>query len=84
MIDSSSYLCCRREQTEIGRQSFQGASLFSKPTATQWTCFQRLSPENKGGLPYIPFREGYRNVGHSLSHRLSHVISLAALTSEMR
>jgi hypothetical protein len=28
---------------------------------TQWTRVQRLSPENKGGFPYMPFRTGSRN-----------------------
>jgi hypothetical protein len=48
---------------ERGHQSFWEASLFSKPAVTQWFHIQRLSPEDKGGLPYIPFRSGYRNGG---------------------
>jgi hypothetical protein len=52
--------CFRRTQTETER-GFQEASLLSKPATTQWTQVQRLSPENKGGFPYIPFRIGYRN-----------------------
>jgi hypothetical protein len=51
-----------------GHQSLQEASLLSKPAATQRTQVQRLSPENKGGLPYITFRAGYRNGGYSLFH----------------
>jgi hypothetical protein len=48
---------------ETGHQKFQEASLLSRPAATQWTQVQRLSPENKGGFPYIPLRVGYRNGG---------------------
>jgi hypothetical protein len=50
----------------------------------QWTQLQRLNPENKGGLPSIPFRAGYRNGGYSLSHTWSHAISLTILTSGVR
>jgi hypothetical protein len=41
----------------------QEASLLSRLAATQRTWVQRLGHENKGGLPYIPFRVGYRNGG---------------------
>jgi hypothetical protein len=51
-----------------GHQSFGEASLLSKLAVTQQTHVQRLSTENKGGLPFIPFREGYRNGGYNLSH----------------
>jgi hypothetical protein len=34
-----------------------------------------LSPEIKGGFPYIQFIAGYRNEGCSLSHTWSHTIS---------
>jgi hypothetical protein len=44
-----------------GHQSFQEASLLSKLAGTQRTHFQRLSSENKGDFPYVPFRAGYRN-----------------------
>jgi hypothetical protein len=27
----------------------------------QWTHVQRLSPDNKGALPYIPLQAGYRS-----------------------
>jgi hypothetical protein len=46
-----------------GHQSFREASLLSKPEVTQGTHVQRLSPENKGSFPYIPFTAGYRNGG---------------------
>jgi hypothetical protein len=51
---------------------------------TQWIHIQSLSPENKGGFPYIPFRADYRNRGYSLSHTWSHTISFAILTSGAR
>jgi hypothetical protein len=70
--------CCRRAQTETERApKLSGRRLLSKPAVTQWTRVQRLSPQNKGGLPYIPFRAGYRNKGYSLSHTWSYAISLA-------
>jgi hypothetical protein len=46
-----------------GHQSFWEARLLSKPAPTQQTRVQRLSPENKWGFSYIPFRPGYRNGG---------------------
>jgi hypothetical protein len=46
-----------------GRQNFQEASSFIKPTAAQQTQVQRLNPKNKGSFPYIPFKSGYRNGG---------------------
>jgi hypothetical protein len=75
-------------QTERLRehQSFQEASLLSKPAATQQTPVQRLSPENKGGFPYIPFSAGYRMEGGGTAcpiHK-SHVITLIALTSGIK
>jgi hypothetical protein len=51
-----------------GHQSFQEASLLSKPAATQWIHIPRLIPENKGGFPYTPVKAGYRNGGYSLFH----------------
>jgi hypothetical protein len=66
---------------ETGHQSFREASLLSRPTVTQRIRIQRLSPESKGGFPYIPFRAGYRNGGYILSHTWSRIISLAILTS---
>jgi hypothetical protein len=53
-----------------GHQRFWEVSLLSKLAATQWTQVQKLSPKNKGGFPYIPFRASYRNEGggYSLSH----------------
>jgi hypothetical protein len=62
----------------LGHQSFQETRLLSKLAPTQRTHVQRLSTENKGGFPYIPFRAGYRSGGggwNSLSqhnHMLFH------------
>jgi hypothetical protein len=69
---------------ETGCQSFREATLLSRQSATQLIHIPRLSPKNKGGLPYIPFRAGYWNGGYSLSHTRSHTISLATLTSVVR
>jgi hypothetical protein len=48
-------------QRPRGHQSFGEARILSKPAATQQTRVERLSTENKGGFPYIPFSAGYRN-----------------------
>jgi hypothetical protein len=63
--------CCRRAQTETERApKLSGSKFINKPAATQQTHVQRLSPKNKGGFPYLPFRAGYRNGagGYRLSH----------------
>jgi hypothetical protein len=67
-------------QTEMGHQSFQEASLLSRLAVTQWIQVQRLSPEKKGGFPFILFRADYINGRYSFSH----IISLAILTSVVR
>jgi hypothetical protein len=64
---------------EMRHQSFQEASLLIRPAMTQWICIQRLTPKNKRGLLYIPFRAGCRNGEYSLSHTCSHSLSLAIL-----
>jgi hypothetical protein len=46
-------------------------------TQTQWTRVQRLSPKNKGGLPYIPLQTGYRSKKKSSTHIWLHVTLLA-------
>jgi hypothetical protein len=62
-----------RAQIETERTPKLSGSMFiSMLAATQWTHVQRLSPENKGDLPYIPFRAGYRNVG---VHLLQYIIT---------
>jgi hypothetical protein len=48
---------------------------------TQQTPVQRLSPENKGGLPYIPLQAGYRNKKQSLTHIWLHATLLATSPS---
>jgi hypothetical protein len=59
--------CCRRAQTETERgPTFSGSKFIKQAAATQQTQVQRLSPENKGGFPYIPFSAGYRNGGMQL------------------
>jgi hypothetical protein len=53
----------------------------SVPAAAQWIHIQRLSPENKGTLPYIALQTGYRNKKQSLTHMWLLVISLATSSS---
>jgi hypothetical protein len=53
----------RLRQKLRGHQSFQEASVLSKLAVTQWTQVQSLSTKSKGGCPFIPLREGYRNGG---------------------
>jgi hypothetical protein len=48
---------------ETGQQSFREAWLLHRLAVTQKIYIQRLIPGNKGDLPYIPFRAGYRNGG---------------------
>jgi hypothetical protein len=64
----STQKCCRMAQTETEHQSFQETSLLSRLAVTQQIHIQRLSPENKGGFPSVPFRAGYGNRGYRLSH----------------
>jgi hypothetical protein len=47
-----------------------GSKFIKQASSDKVDSVQRLSPENKGGVPYKPFRAGYRNGGvvHSLSH----------------
>jgi hypothetical protein len=41
---------------------------FIVPAQMQWTCFQRLSPKNKGVLAYIPLQASYRSKKLGLTH----------------
>jgi hypothetical protein len=46
---------------------------------TQWTCVQRLSPENKGVSPYMPLQAGYTSKKRGLIHVWLYLILLAIL-----
>jgi hypothetical protein len=48
------------QENGIPRQ-FSRKQCFIVPAQTQWTCVQRLSPESKGALPYIPLQAGYKS-----------------------
>jgi hypothetical protein len=61
LVERDSVVGC--SDREMGHQSLREASLLSRPAATQQTQVQRLSPEDKGGFPYISFRAGYRKGG---------------------
>jgi hypothetical protein len=41
------------------------------PAVAQWIHIQKLSPENKEVLPYIPLQAGYRSEKHSLVHMVT-------------
>jgi hypothetical protein len=41
----------------------------------QWIHIQRLSPENKGALPYISLQAGYRSKQQGLTHTWLHATS---------
>jgi hypothetical protein len=45
---------------------------FIVPAQTQQTPVQRLSPENKGALHYIPLQAGYRSKKQGLTHMWLH------------
>jgi hypothetical protein len=49
---------------QAGKQdtkAFQETIFTSMLTAAQWNPIQRLRPENKGALLYIPLQAGYRS-----------------------
>jgi hypothetical protein len=78
--------CWRSAQTETERTPKLLGILLSKQAATQQTQVQRLSPVNKGGLLYIPFRAGYRNGGGGVQ-LVPYIITcyfMAVLTSGAR
>jgi hypothetical protein len=64
-----------------GTKSFWEAMFISMPAVPQQIHIQRLNPENKGALPYIPFPAGYRSKKQSLTHIWLLVISLATSSS---
>jgi hypothetical protein len=45
----------------LDNEAFRKALFISVPAAAQRTPIQRLSPKNKGALPYIPLQAGYRS-----------------------
>jgi hypothetical protein len=50
--------------SQAGKQdtkTFWEAMFTGMTAATQWIHIQRLSPEHKGALPYIPLQADYRN-----------------------
>jgi hypothetical protein len=62
-------------------KAFQEAILISIPAVAQQILTQRLSPENKGVLPYIPLQAGYRSKKQSLTHIWLHASLLATSPS---
>jgi hypothetical protein len=49
-------------------KAFQEAIFISVLAVDQWIPIQRLSPENKGALPYIPLQAGYKSKKKGLTH----------------
>jgi hypothetical protein len=49
-------------------KAFQEAISISMLAAAQQVPIQRLSPKNKGDLPYIHLQAGYRSKKQSLTH----------------
>jgi hypothetical protein len=61
---------------KMGHQDFLGAMFIGMLAVTHWIHIQRLSPENKEGLPYISLQANYRNEKQSLTYIWLLVISL--------
>jgi hypothetical protein len=58
-------------------RQFSRKQHFIVPAQTEWSCVQRLSPENKEVSPCIPLQAGYRSKKQSSTHTWLHVTSLA-------
>jgi hypothetical protein len=65
------------EQRHRTLRQFSRKQCFIVPAQTQWTRVQRLSPEIKGGSPYIPLQAGYRSKNLSWIHIRLHVTLFA-------
>jgi hypothetical protein len=57
-------------------KAFQESMFISMTAAAQQIHIQRLSPDNKGALPYIHLQADYRNKKQSLTHIWLFLISL--------
>jgi hypothetical protein len=69
---------------QAGKQdtkAFWEAMFIGMPAATQQSHIQRLSPEHKEALLYIPLQADYRNEKQSLTHTWLLIISLATSLS---
>jgi hypothetical protein len=62
-------------------RAFQETVLISVLATAQQIPFQRLGPENKGALPYIPLQAGYRSKKQGLTHIWLYVSLLTTLPS---
>jgi hypothetical protein len=72
------------QDIQAGKQdtkAFRETIFINVPAVGQWIHIQRLSPENKGALPYIALQTGYRSEKQSLTHIWLLVISLATSSS---
>jgi hypothetical protein len=54
-----------------GLRKLLGSKFIKQADSNSRDHIQRLSPENKGGLLYIPFREGYRNGVYLVSYMVT-------------
>jgi hypothetical protein len=68
----------RESRTETpDTKAFQDAVFISVLAAAQQIHIQRLSPKNKGALPYISLQAGYRSKKQGLTHIWLHTTLLA-------
>jgi hypothetical protein len=56
------------EQRDRTLRKFLRKQCFIVLAHTQWSHVQKLSPENKGALPYIAFQAENRSEKQSLTH----------------
>jgi hypothetical protein len=71
------FYCCRiLGQTHGTPRWICRKQHFIVPAQTQQTPVQRLSPESKGDLPYIPLQAGYRIKKQGLTHTWLHATLL--------
>jgi hypothetical protein len=59
-------------------KALQEATFINTPAGAQRIPIQRLSPENKGALPYIPWQAGYRSKRRGLTPIWLYAALLAA------
>jgi hypothetical protein len=80
MVQYRPWYCCSNLKLRYGTlRQFSRKQHFIVRTQTQQSCLQRLSPENKEVLPYIPLQAGYRSKQQSSTHIWLHVTSLVIL-----
>jgi hypothetical protein len=67
---------------EMGHQGFSGSNSYYHATGSgSADSHPKAEPENKGALPYIPLKAGYRSEKQSLIHIWLHASLLATSPS---